>query len=64
MPCCTNMTLSVTYPCVRPNPYFTASMIRELHSNEASREDKYNFTENLIIFPVMFHVFLAYYTGP
>ena len=42
----------------RSNPYFPASMMREFHSNEASSEDKYNLTENLIISPVISHVLL------
>ena len=54
------MTLRVTYPCVRPNPYSSGSMMRESHSNEASSEDKYTLTENLIISPLTFRVPLDY----
>ena len=34
------MTLRLTYLCVRPNSYFSASMVRE--SNEASQGVTYN----------------------
>ena len=47
--CWTNMTLRLAYPCVRPNPYSSASMMKEFHHNEASSQDKYTLTENLII---------------
>ena len=41
-------------PCVWPNPYSSASMMRKFHSNEASSEDKYTHMENLLISPLCF----------
>ena len=51
-----NMTSRPTYPCVRPNPCSSASMLREFLSSETSSEDKYALTENLIISPLIFRV--------
>ena len=33
--CWTNVTLRQTYSCVRPNPYFSASIMREFHLYDA-----------------------------
>ena len=52
MSCWTNVTMRLTDPCVRPSPYSSASIMREFLSNEASSEDKYTLTENLIISPL------------
>ena len=35
---------------VWPNPYLSASVVREFHPNEASSEDKHSPIEKLIIF--------------